>query len=121
MSYILTDDEWQSQRDLIKEQQRTIQALNMCIGGPDSTTTENLTRIGRLEEEVRRLKLCEKFVKDFTQYGFRIDTNPTRMFVKSQSPEVIEAQSSEYQWWTQYVSQAEKRLRMSALAVLQGD
>lgn len=45
-----------AQNDIIEEQRKTIKALNMCIGGKDSTTTENITRISRLEAEIERLK-----------------------------------------------------------------
>lgn len=45
-----------AQDDIIEEQRKTIEALNMCIGGEGSTTTENITRIGRLEAEIESLK-----------------------------------------------------------------
>jgi hypothetical protein len=45
-----------AQDDIIEEQRKTIRALNMCIGGEGSTTTENITRIGRLEAEIESLK-----------------------------------------------------------------
>ncbi len=37
--------------DRIEEQKCTIKALNSCIGGEDSTTTENLIRVTRLERD----------------------------------------------------------------------
>jgi uncharacterized coiled-coil protein SlyX len=40
----------------IDEQQRTIEALNSCINGPDSTTTENLTIVDRLEKRIQELE-----------------------------------------------------------------
>ena len=45
-----------AQDDIVEEQRKTIEALNMCIGGDGSTTTENITRIGRLEAEIESLK-----------------------------------------------------------------
>ena len=47
------DDNYQR---LIDEQQRTIEALNSCINGPDSTTTENLTIVDRLEKRIQELE-----------------------------------------------------------------
>ena len=40
----------------IDEQLRTIKALNSCINGPDSTTTENLTIVDRLEKRIQELE-----------------------------------------------------------------
>ncbi len=41
---------------IVDEQQRTIAALDSCINGPDSTTTENLTVVDRLEKRIRELE-----------------------------------------------------------------
>lgn len=43
--------------DLVAEQRRTIGALNLAIGGKDSTTTENLTHIERLRDELETFRL----------------------------------------------------------------
>jgi len=75
-------------------------------------------QIQELLKEVERLKKSEAFVKEFVQYGFRIDTMPTRMFLGRGSQEAVEAQSAEYQWWHEYVSGAEKRLRDAAREAL---
>lgn len=40
----------------IEEQTRTIGALNQCLGGKDSTSLENITRIGELEAQVAYAK-----------------------------------------------------------------
>ena len=87
----------------------------------DFVTEGYWRQIQSLQKEVERLKKHEQWVKDFVQYGFRIDTNPTRMFLTGQTPEVIQAQSSEYMWWNQYVTQAERRLRDSARSVVDGN
>lgn len=41
--------------DRIDEQKHTISALNDCIGGEGSTTTENLIRVSRLEQKIEFL------------------------------------------------------------------
>ena len=41
--------------DRIAEQLHTIQALNAAINGHESTTTENLTLVGRLEARIAEL------------------------------------------------------------------
>lgn len=41
--------------DIIEEQKRTIIALNDCIGGEGSCTTDNLVRVGRLEHTIQFL------------------------------------------------------------------
>lgn len=38
----------------IEEQTRTIGALNQCLGGKDSTSLENITRIGELESQLSK-------------------------------------------------------------------
>lgn len=43
-------------REIIAEQLLTITALNSCIGGEDSLTTDNLTTVSRLENEIEDLK-----------------------------------------------------------------
>lgn len=40
----------------VEEQLRTIVALNSCIGGAGSNTTENLTRVDELEAELAELR-----------------------------------------------------------------
>lgn len=45
-----------------------------------------------------------KFVEDFIKYGFRIDVNPTIIIVDSSKP------FDAHNWWSDYVSNAEKRL-----------
>lgn len=61
-----------------------------------------------------------KFVEDVAKYGFRIDTNPTRILVVS-SEDAQAAQSQEYQWWVGYVSGAEARLIEAAKRILSMD
>ena len=78
-------------------------------------------QIQELQKEVERLKKHEQWVKDFVQYGFRIDTHPTRMFMIHRTPEVMQAQTQEYQWWVDYVTGAERRLLESARNVLKGE
>ena len=39
-----------------EEQRLTIKALNSCINGPGSTTTENLTIVDRLEKRIQELE-----------------------------------------------------------------
>lgn len=43
------------QLDIINEQRRSIGALNMCVGGEGSCTTDNLVRVGRLEANIEEL------------------------------------------------------------------
>lgn len=43
-------------KDIIEEQKRSIIALNDCIGGEGSCTTDNLVRVGRLEHTIEFLK-----------------------------------------------------------------
>jgi hypothetical protein len=47
----------------IEEQTRTIGALNMCIGGKGSTSTENITRIAALEAQVAALTKAKSFAE----------------------------------------------------------
>lgn len=39
-------------QEIIKEQRQSIDALNMCVGGDGSTTTDNLVRVSRLEYQL---------------------------------------------------------------------
>ena len=43
------------QAETIAEQLQTIVALNDCIGGEGSLTTDNLVLVGRLETEIEKL------------------------------------------------------------------
>ena len=65
-------------------------------------------------------ELCVKFVEDFAKFGFRIDTNPTRMF-RNDTPEILGAQADEYAWWSEYVRGAEDRLRFYAKQAIAGN
>ena len=49
------EDELVRLRDIVDEQKRTIIALNSCIGGEDSTTTDNLIVVTRLQQRVTDL------------------------------------------------------------------
>ena len=49
------EDELVRLRDIVDEQKRTIVALNSCIGGEDSTTTDNLIVVTRLQQRVTDL------------------------------------------------------------------
>ncbi len=49
---------------LLSEQKETIAALNTCVGGEESTTTENLTQNARLEEERDTLRAKLKLATD---------------------------------------------------------
>lgn len=65
-------------------------------------------------------QLCVEFVEEFVKFGFRIDTNPTRMF-RNDAPETLAAQADEYAWWNQYVQGAEDRLRFFAKKALEAN
>ena len=43
-------------KEIIEEQRRTIVALNSLIGGEGSTTTENLTLVSRLQQQIKELE-----------------------------------------------------------------
>lgn len=87
----------------------------------DFVTEGYWRQIQELQKENARLKKCEQFVKDFIQYGFRIDTMPTRMLIGTNDPKGMKAQQEEYMWWHEYVKGAEGRLIQSAQEVLSGD
>ena len=46
----------ESYRNRITEQLETIKALNDCIGGKGSCTTDNLVLVGRLEHQIAELE-----------------------------------------------------------------
>lgn len=48
----------------LREQKATIAALNACVGGPDSTTTENLVRVSRLEADLAAKELRVKTLRE---------------------------------------------------------
>lgn len=50
-------------KDIIEEQKRSIIALNDCIGGEGSCTTDNLVRVGRLEHTIEFLKRKNEILK----------------------------------------------------------
>lgn len=50
-------------KDIIEEQKRSIIALNDCIGGEGSCTTDNLVRVGRLEHTIEFLKKKNEILK----------------------------------------------------------
>lgn len=43
-------------KEIIEDQRRAIVALNSLIGGEGSTTTENLTLVGRLQAKIEELE-----------------------------------------------------------------
>ena len=52
----LQDAEIERLKVLLEDQRQTIAALNLCVGGEGSTSTENLTRNARLEQEIEQLQ-----------------------------------------------------------------
>jgi len=52
----MTDDLERRYQQIIEEQRLTITALNSCINGPYSTTTENLTIVDGLEKRIQELE-----------------------------------------------------------------
>ena len=65
-------------------------------------------------------QLCVEFVEEFVKFGFRIDTNPARMINRS-TADGFAAQSEEYAWWSNYVRDAEDRLRFFAKKALEAN
>jgi hypothetical protein len=53
----MTDDLERRYQQIIEEQRLIIKALNSCINSPDSTTTENLTIVDRLEKRIQELEV----------------------------------------------------------------
>lgn len=62
-SYRCYQKAWQHQQRRIDDQLLTIKALNECINGKDSLTTDNLTLVGRFEQRIERLNLIIKTIK----------------------------------------------------------
>ncbi len=58
-----------------------------------------------------------QFVQGLVKYGFRIDLQPTRAWTGDKQQ--FAAQAQEYAWWSQYVSEAEERVRAAAKQVLE--
>jgi len=58
-----SESAWQHQQQRIDAQLLTIKALNECINGKYSLTTDNLTLVGRLERRIERLNLIIKTIK----------------------------------------------------------
>lgn len=59
-----------------------------------------------------------QFVQDLIKYGFRIDLQPTRAWTAG-NREQFAAHAEEYAWWSQYVGEAEERVRAAAKQVLE--
>ena len=55
---------WEHQQQRIDDQLLTIKALNECINGKDSLTTDNLTLAGRLEQRVEDMEKKLKIAVD---------------------------------------------------------
>lgn len=75
-------------------------------------------QIQKLHEEVARLKKCEEFVEEFVKYGFRLDVMPTRAWPSDNSV-VVYAMAEEYDWWSKYITGAEKRMQAVARKALE--
>lgn len=51
-------------RGIVEEQLNTIKALNSCINGPESTTTENIRLVDRLETENEDLRIDNHILQE---------------------------------------------------------
>lgn len=51
-------------REIVEEQLNTIKALNSCINGPESTTTENIRLVDRLEKENEDLRIDNHILQE---------------------------------------------------------
>lgn len=65
-------------KEIIEEQRRAIVALNTLIGGEDSTTTENLTLVGRLQDKIEELMLLiavqKVIINELKEYKFMYES-----------------------------------------------